>query len=665
MSGDTEGEGAAIEAGAPLYSEEIHESYEMPGFSHKENGEKTNAFLIKNSRYLKREERDPRLFRSPHHDDFLFVKTELDLIDRFGRAYVLTETFDALADQPTKVRELTTLRIWKFDEMQQKTRDLITICAASGKSIEEAQFAVDPAIRELFDRCGQLRAEIQAIDEQIKHIQDKEPEKEWDQPLPLNSSLPSVKPLTKDLIPESLRGWLVDIAERMQIPLEFTAVPCLVLLGSLIGRKIGMYPKAHDNWLVVANLWGKLVGRPSLLKSPAINEIRAPIEKLIVSAMKAYEDELAEFEQERSWAKAKKSAYEDDLKKAARDKKASRPVYEPIVEPKEPSEKRFVTNDPTVEKIGEILLENPQGILLLRDELLGWLRLLDKPGREGDRQFYLEAWNGTGSFTIDRIGRGTLYIPALCISLMGAITPGPLSKYVLDAISGGYGDDGLLQRFQLSVWPDVPPVWVNIDRIPDEKAKDKAFKIFENIANFEGEKDRIVGINFSSDAQLIFNQWREKLEHRLRSGELTSCMESHLGKYRSLVPKLALIFHIAETIGSGIPLSEVSSSEALLAIRWCEHLEQHAFRIYHPADPGMESAKSLLEKIRTGHLDDGFSIRDVYHGKHWAHLEKAGKVEAGARILEDHGWIRCQTISGTGGRSTTKIRIHPSLRKKD
>jgi len=56
-------------------------------------------------------------------------------------------------------------------------------------------------------------------------------------------------------------------------------------------------------------------------------------------------------------------------------------------------------------------------MLVLRDELSGWLRALDKPGREGDREFYLEAWNGTGSYTVDRIGRGTIHIPTLTLGL--------------------------------------------------------------------------------------------------------------------------------------------------------------------------------------------------------------------------------------------------------
>ena len=62
--------------------------------------------------------------------------------------------------------------------------------------------------------------------------------------------------------------------------------------------------------------------------------------------------------------------------------------------------------------------------------MIGWFRSLDRDGREGDRAFYLEAWNGNKGFTYDRIERGTMDIAALCISIFGAITPGPLLSYV-------------------------------------------------------------------------------------------------------------------------------------------------------------------------------------------------------------------------------------------
>lgn len=96
---------------------------------------------------------------------------------------------------------------------------------------------------------------------------------------------------------------------------------------------------------------------------------------------------------------------------------------------------------------------------------------LDKDGHEAARGFYLEAWNGTGRYTYDRIGRGTIDIDAAVVSMIGTIQPSRLAEYVASAVRGGSGDDGLIQRFQLAVWPDCPSRWRNVDRWPDTKAK--------------------------------------------------------------------------------------------------------------------------------------------------------------------------------------------------
>jgi putative DNA primase/helicase len=129
----------------------------------------------------------------------------------------------------------------------------------------------------------------------------------------------------------------------------------------------------------------------------------------------------------------------------------------------EPIRKRYMTNDTTVEKPGVILSQNPNGVLIYRDEWAAFVRLMEREGHEGDRGFYLEAWNGTGRFTCDRIGRGTVEIEAAIVSILGSTQPGPLQDYLRGAVAGGHGDDGLMQRFQLAVWPDVPAHWRNVD----------------------------------------------------------------------------------------------------------------------------------------------------------------------------------------------------------
>lgn len=97
-----------------------------------------------------------------------------------------------------------------------------------------------------------------------------------------------------------------------------------------------------------------------------------------------------------------------------------------------PIRRRYITNDPTVEKLGEILNQNPNGVLVSRDELVGLLRNLDKTGQEAARAFYIEAWNGNGRFTYDRVGRGTVDIEAAIVSIVGCIQPGPLRGYLRD-----------------------------------------------------------------------------------------------------------------------------------------------------------------------------------------------------------------------------------------
>ncbi|UCC31230.1 MAG: DUF3987 domain-containing protein [Phycisphaerales bacterium] len=53
-------------------------------------------------------------------------------------------------------------------------------------------------------------------------------------------------------------------------------------------------------------------------------------------------------------------------------------------------------------------------------------------------------------------------------------------------------------------------------------------------------------LRFASDAQERFDHWRAIIEGRLRSGANHPAIESHLAKYRALVPSPALLTHLAE-----------------------------------------------------------------------------------------------------------------------
>ncbi|MCZ6718336.1 MAG: DUF3987 domain-containing protein, partial [Gammaproteobacteria bacterium] len=109
--------------------------------------------------------------------------------------------------------------------------------------------------------------------------------RDWGDLTSLPPLLPDVPGLPENMIPTPLRGWIVDFAERASMPLDFIAVPAIVALSSLVGRNIGIHPKQQDNWLVVPNLWGAVIGRPGVMKSAAIAEALRPLGRLVASAI--------------------------------------------------------------------------------------------------------------------------------------------------------------------------------------------------------------------------------------------------------------------------------------------------------------------------------------------------------------------------------------------
>jgi putative DNA primase/helicase len=149
-----------------------------------------------------------------------------------------------------------------------------------------------------------------------------------------------------------------------------------------------------------------------------------------------------------------------------------------VEEPQEPTLRRLIVNDATFDALHQTMNENPAGILVIRDELTGWWSQLDRAGREGERAFCLQAWNGDTGHTIDRIGRGTVYVPHCCMSMFGGIQPARLHSYLVDALLDGPDNDGLIQRFQVIVWPDMKPDWKYIDRNPDRNAEERAAHVF-------------------------------------------------------------------------------------------------------------------------------------------------------------------------------------------
>ena len=478
------------------------------------------------------------------------------------------------------------------------------------------------------------------------------------EPEPLPSPLPAVPSFRADLLPDAVRVWCEDVADGLQVPLDFTAVPAMVSLAGAIGRSIGLSMKQRDHWVERPILWGCVVGRPSSGKSPALAPSRRMLDRLAGEERHTYELAQRDYEAHALMADARKANAKKTIQAALKkgDESAAQAAAEDAAfEDEAPTEPRIVVNDGTVEKIGELLNANPRGLVQFRDELAGWLASLDREGREGDRAFWLECWNGNGAFTTDRIGRGTVRIEACAMSILGGMQPGKLGQYVRGAVRGGFADDGLIQRFQLAVYPDLPTSWTYTDRTPDPDAERQAWETFKRLRTLDPDSINaehaewcdVPFLRFDDEAQGLFIEWMTAHMTHLRSGDESAWIESHLAKYPGLVGRLALVLHLAD--GHTGP---VTGDTLARALNWCDYLEGHARRMYAPVtNTGLSGAHLMLRhRSDTG---DTFTARDIYR-RGWSGLTDAGAVQDALDVLAEHGHLHAVPCGpdDTGGRPT-------------
>src|SRR5262249_29895373 len=174
-----------------------------------------------------------------------------------------------------------------------------------------------------------------------------------------------------------------------QCPPDFVAVAAMIALGSILGRKIGIRPKRHDDWLEIPNLWGCVIGRPGLLKTPAIQQALVPLRRLVAEGLKRYEEEIRDHAIGEMLGAQRKKLVEEEIKKDLKDKKdadaRNKATAHLEAAGARPVCRRYEVNDSTIEKLGELLAENPTGLLLFRDELAGFFRSLHREDRASDR----------------------------------------------------------------------------------------------------------------------------------------------------------------------------------------------------------------------------------------------------------------------------------------
>lgn len=469
-------------------------------------------------------------------------------------------------------------------------------------------------------------------------------------PQKLPPALLPVPELNPDHLPDAIKDAVVDIAERLQCPMDYLAVAMLSAAGAVIGNKVGIFPYANDeSWQVYPALWGGIVGDPGSKKTPSLQAAHTPLRHLESAAAQKYAQDFQTYTQALD-------KHKQDLEAWTKSKsKGLKPT-----EPPEPKRTRYVVHDVTYQALGVILADNPRGVLALSDELSGLLQSLDTPGQEAARGFYLSGWSGTGGYSFDRIGRGSITLDRYCLSVFGGFQPDRVKTYVKFSQRGSSKNDGLLQRFQLLVWPDPLPDPKLVDRLPNKAAITKFTQAIITLTaaldvGISGAKSLQNGsqlLHFTGEAQGLFYQWYLANEALLRKRGLDPARQGHFAKYRSLIPALALLFHLLDG-----HTGAVCEDCLIRAVNFAKDLKRHADRIYASvSDHDYAAMRTLAERSLAGELGDGFTCRTVAL-KGWSGLSTGEQAQAAIDGLIEYGWLSGVEVRN-GGRPTIKYHLN-------
>lgn len=498
-----------------------------------------------------------------------------------------------------------------------------------------------------------------------------------DWPEPANfSELGQVPRFPVDFLPGALGEFAVQQAFDLQAPLDFVAIPLLIGAATLVGKEFRMAPKARANWSERACLWGACIGYVGDGKTPAFNAAFAPIWPLQEKWREEFHDKCKAHKIAVKRAKAIERQWEKDAAEALKNGAEPPPMPEAAVPPEAPVAREIITNDTTQERIAALLMDNPRGALLFRDELSGWFSSFNQYRPGADEQFYLQCHAG-GPWMQHRKS-GDVAIPDVFLAVFGGLQPDVVAAALARGVHAGKPDNGLTARLSLLAWPEaVCPQWV--DNEPDRDLRDHVNRLFERISTLDPE--RFVGprpqgwnhyppLRFTPDGQVVFRDWFLAHHQAQDTIEPDAQIKGHFAKYDGLFARLALVRHLLRHAqGEPVEPACVGGDTAIAVRDFIEiYLRPHARKIYgHLAnDAGYAGAKKIGQWLLDNPEITSFTAREISR-KHWAGLtgkdETTGKdfLRAALRHLDNvAGWVREEELP-TGGRPKIVYLVNPRV----
>lgn len=426
-------------------------------------------------------------------------------------------------------------------------------------------------------------------------------------------------------VPPIVARYAVPWAEAAGFDPSAAIVCATVTAAAALDDRIRLEVNAGLGWWESARLWSALFTPPGGGKSPAIREMTRPLREI--------HRELIE-----DYAAAAKPGDENER----------------------PPMPATYTNDCTTEKLSEVLVDNPRGLLFVVEEFDSWIGSHDayRNGGGKDRGEWLQLFDG-GPHQIDRIKRGSFFVPNWSASLMSACTPSALKRY-----ASKLPNDGLLQRVLPVLVRPALPAGDSHDLSAERLAWDACVRRVYGLAGGADAPSRGVVV-MSEEARVAFKHYAAEYRELAQAcAAYHEGLAGHVAKYGTLLARIALTFHAVTT--EQHPTAVALKSETMhLAARFLARAFKHA-RAFYAELGGNDTAWHVARRIAASLLADGqaeVTRRDLIQSCRAFRDATPDQQNDAMKLLEDAAWVR-STEGAYAKAHPTRWLVNPAALSK-
>jgi hypothetical protein len=417
-----------------------------------------------------------------------------------------------------------------------------------------------------------------------------------------------------DVLPPDIASYVQARAIETGACLSAIAASVLTAASGAISHEARLYLKPGKNFPVGPRLWSAIIGPPSSKKSPVIEGAIKPL-------IKAQQQVQAG-----QWA-AWKERQEEEGKKA----------------PQKPELTKYTDNDMTPEAIVDVLSYQPRGMLLVADELSGFLTSFDRygagKGAAAGRAVWLQAYNG-GYYAASRASRVVAPVSNLSVSILGGIQMDRLREL------GNLTSDGLLQRF-LPIWMRKPVLDSNaFDHAAWRTWRDRVDQLLA-IQRFS--------VELTSDAQRERQRIAEFLFNLSQVESEGVAWQGFVGKMPGIWGSLALIMHCLwePQVGTDLKLENAARASRLVE----EFFLPHGLAFYREIAGGSQADNRNIAGFLAGWTGPTIKVRDFVRGPRCLRGITPDEIVKRLQPFEAGGWL----LPDKAGPWNREWKVRPNL----